>query len=267
MMHIKQTYSYFLKENLKATGIIYSIVVGVTFLVFLLVMMLGETFSFSDIQGLIPNYFTVYVVSFIFTLVTSRNVDLICNQFGKSRETSFISNLLVMISISFVVALLFSILNSIFYKSQYQEFIEVSAHFKNVNINNKSLFIGSDVRYASLFSYWLYSLSYYTFISIAASALGIFIYSLWVRLEKLYRWIVFLFIPVVLAYAIPKAIIENLFGNQKVIQFFKNCIHFFGLENGFSYQFIFVSLLVIILPLLILAFFIMRKKPLYGKKK
>jgi hypothetical protein len=267
MMHIKQTYSYFLKENLKTTGIIYSIVVGVTLLVFLLVMFLGETFSFSDIQGLIPNYFTVYVVSFIFTLVSSRNVDLICNQFGKSRETSFISNLLVMISISFIVALLFSTLNSIFYKSQYQEFIEFSAHFKNTYFENKSLFIGSDIRYASFFSYWLYSLSYYTFISIAASALGIFIYSLWVRLEKLYRWIVFLFIPVVLAYAIPKAIIENVFGNQKVIQFFKNCINFFGLENGFSYQFIFVSLLVIILPQLILAYLIMRKKPLYGKKK
>ncbi len=266
-MHIKQTYSYFLKDNLKTTGIIYSIVIGVTFLVFLLFVLLGESFSLSDLNGLIPNYFTVFIVSFIFTLVSGRTTDLACNQFGKSRETSFITNLLVLSTIAIIVGLLFSLLNTIFYKVQFNEYIEVRTHFQNVYIENKSLFVGSNAKYASRFSFLLYNFSYYVYLSICATALGIFIYSLWVRLEKLYRWVVFLFIPVVLAYAIPKAIIENLFGNAKVIQFFKNCIRFFGLENGFSYQFIFVSLLTIILPLLIIAFFIMRKKPLNGKKK
>lgn len=262
-MDIKKTYTYFLKENLLMTAIIYSIVVAVTLLVTLFAFFVGERYVVSDLVSLIPSFFTVLVVSFIFSLISNNTMDLACNQFGKSRKTSYISNILVMVSISFLIAFVFSTLTSFFYKSQYTNYLMRSSS------SFGSLYSGNDTKYLSYFSYWLYNFAYYTYISIAASTVGIFIYSLWARLEKLYRWIVFLFIPVTLAYVVPRVIIYFFFesNGRSPMNFFVRIIKLFGLENGFGYQFIFVSIILTVIPLLIVSYFIMLKKPLYGKKK
>ncbi len=266
-MDIKKTYSYFLNENIKSTGIVYSIVVAVTLFILIFALFMGEKFVASDLINLIPNYFTVLIVSFIFGIVSNRNMDLVCNQFGKSRKTAYHSNLLVLFTISFIVAALFSTLRSFFYVTEYNSYIELSGNFNSFISYNKELFIGSAIQYVSRFAYWLYHFSYYSFISIFAITLGVFIYSLWVRLEKLYRWIVFLLIPLIIAYLIPKFVIHFFVDSNNTMSLITKFINFFGLQNGFSYKFIFVSLASIIIPLLVIAYFIMLKKPLYGKKK
>ncbi len=266
-MDIKKTYSYFLNENIKSTGIVYSIVVGATILIFILALFLGEPFVASDLIDLIPNYFTVLIVAFIFGIVSNRNMDLACNQFGKSRKTAYYSNILVLFSTSLIAAFLFSTLKSFFYMVEYNSYMQLRDNFTSFGSYNKELFIGSNVQYVSRFAYWLYHFSYYTYVSIFAISLGVFIYSLWVRLEKLYRWIVFLLIPLILAYLVPKFIIHFLSDSNSTMSFINRFINFFGLQNGFSYKFIFVSTVSVIIPLLIIAYFIMLKKPLYGKKK
>lgn len=266
-MDIKKTYSYYLKENLKTTGIIYLIVLGVTFLLFLFALFIGESFSLSSLSGLIPNFFTVSIVSFIFSIVSSKTIDLTCNQFGKSRKTAFVSNLLVSFTIAFIVAAVLSSLLNIFYNSEALEYAKISAQLNNRFLENKGLIIGTDLRYVSRFSFWIYNFAYYAFISIWATSFGVFIYSLWVRLEKLYRWIVFLFVPMVLAYTIPKIVISIFMNGYDTMRLANRLISFFGLENGCSFRFMFISILIFILPILIIAYFVMLKKPLYGKKK
>ncbi len=260
-MDIKKTYSYYIKENLRTNGIIYLVVFAVTFLVFLFALFIGESFVFSDLSTLVPNFFTVFIVSFILGIISNRTMDLNCNQFGKSRKTSFITNLLVMFTIAGIVAVVLSTLLTIFYTSMSVDYAQMRGHFNNPYIDMES-----NTKYLSRFSFWIFNIAYYAFLSIFATSIGVFIYSLWVRLEKLYRWIVFLFIPIVLAYLIPKTIISIVMNGYNSMGFVNKLISFFGLEHGFSYQFIFVSILVFVIPILIIAYFIMLKKPLYGKK-
>ncbi|MGD1821440.1 MAG: hypothetical protein ACPKM0_01610 [Pleomorphochaeta sp.] len=266
-MDIKKTYSFFVVDYLKTSAIVYLIVMGITFIIFMFANLMGNHFEFNELRNLIPNYFTVFIVVFIMSIVSNRNSDLICNQFGRSRTTAFISNILVMISISIVFALIFSLLKSIFYSFDLEDYMFKKSYFTNVRFNNKQLFVGSGAKYISNFSYFLYNFAYYSFISFYASVIGLFIYSLWVRLEKIYRWIAFIFIPVLIAYSIPRLIMFQMDNSEKAIRTMNKIIHFFGLQNGFSYQYILVSILVILIPLIIISYFIMRKKPLYGKKK
>lgn len=266
-MDLKKTYSYFVVDNLKTTSIVYLVVTGVTLLIFLFANFMGESLALKDVVDLIPNYFTVAIVSFIISIVMNRSNDLICNQFGKSRKTAFISNFLVLFSIGLIFALIFSLLKSFFYSFELNEYLKYKEHLFNFNINNKQLLVGASAKYINRFSYLLYNFAYYSFLAIAFSILGIFIYSLWVRLEKLYRWIVFLLVPVIITYLTPKLIIFYISDSSRTIVFVNNIIKLFGLENGFSYQFIFVSTIIILIPMLIISYFIMLKKPLYGVKK
>lgn len=266
-MDIKKTYSYFVKENFKTTGFVYLITVAVTFLVFLFALIVGETFSVSDLADLIPNLFIVSIVSFVLSIIFNRTMDLACNQFGRSRTTAYLSNILVIVSISVVMALIFSTLDVLFYKSAYEQYLQSHNYLLKINTRFSTLYVGSDIQYISPFSYWLYNFTYYTFIEIAFSAAGIFFYSLWTRLEKFYRWIVFVVIPVICAYLIPKILISYFLNTNNPVRFFEKIIYFFGLDKGFSYHFALVFTLICIIPGLIISYFIMRKKPLYGKKK
>lgn len=266
-MELKKTYSYFLKDNIKTTAIVYLVVAGVTLAIFLLTGLFGESLSLSDLIDLIPNFFTVAIVSFIISIVASRSSDLICNQFGKTRETSYISNILVMLSLAFVFALLFSFLKSFFYTFELSNYLKYKNFLIDVDFNNKEFLIGPNSKYISRLSFFIYNFSFYSYIAFAFSTLAIFIYSLWVRLERLYRWFVFLVIPLLLAYSIPKIIISYITNNQNTINIIDKLVVFFGLENGVSLQYFIVSTLVILLPLLIISYFIMQKKALYGKKK
>ncbi|MGD1817620.1 MAG: hypothetical protein ACPKNR_11355 [Pleomorphochaeta sp.] len=266
-MDLKKTYSYFVLDYLKSIAIVYLIVTGVTVALFVLAMFWGEAFSIDVLADFVPNYFTVFIVCFIFSLVSNRSGDLIFNQFGKSRQTSFVVNLLVMITISIITAFVFSLLLSLFYKLKLTDYVKFQAETDGFAIINGHTSIQPSYKFDSRITFWLYSFVYYIYVSIFASSVGIFIYSLWIRLEKLYRWIVFLLIPVGLTYLIPKFIIDYIGGNPNSKMFLINFIKFFGLENGFSYKFVFVSTLVVILPLLVISYFIMLRKPLYGKKK
>ncbi len=266
-MDLKKTYSYFVLDYLKSIAIVYLIVTGVTVALFVLAMFLGEAFSIDVLADFVPNYFMVAIVCFIFSLVSNRSGDLIFNQFGKSRQTSFVVNILVMITISIISAFVFSLLLSLFYTQKLQNYLDMENMFKYFMINKVHEFTSVDSKFASRFSFWLYSFVYYIYVSLFASSVGIFIYSLWIRLEKLYRWIVFLLIPLGLTYLIPKFIIDYIGGNPNSEIFLINFIKFFGLENGFSFKFVFVSTLVVILPLIVISYFIMLRKPLYGKKK
>jgi len=226
-------------------------------------LMVGESFTLSDAKDLIPNYFIVGLISFIVSIIFSRNSDLICNQFGKSRETSFFSNILVFLSLAIIFALLFSILKMFFFRYEYSDYMRIR------EFRVSWMGAGNDypIQFASKGSFFLYNFAYYSYIAFAFSVVGIFVYSLWVRLEKLYRWIVFLFIPIGITFIIPRFVLLGINNPNRIMNFFEKLIRFFGLENGFSYKYIFISTIVFLIPLLIISYFIMRKKPLYGKKK
>ena len=70
-MDIKNLYIFF-KENL-LTAIIYSIAAVTLF--YIICSFIGERFLVSDLISLIPSFFTVLVVSFIFSLI-SNTMDL-----------------------------------------------------------------------------------------------------------------------------------------------------------------------------------------------
>ncbi len=262
-MDIKKTYSYFLKDYLKTTGIVYLVFAGVTILMVFFALIIGESFALSDVKDLIPNYFIVGLISFIVSIIFSRNSDLICNQFGKSRETAFFSNILVFLSLAVIFAFLFSILKTLFFRYEYSDYMRI----REFTVSWMGPAREYSIQYANKLSFFLYNFTYYSYIAFAFSAVGIFVYSLWVRLEKLYRWIVFLFIPIGITFIIPRFVLLGMNNPNRIMNFFNKLTRFFGLENGFSYQYVLVSSLVFILPLLIISYFIMRKKPLYGKKK
>lgn len=266
-MDIKKTYSYFLKDYFKTTGIVYLVFSGVTLLIAILSVMLGEHFALNDIRDLIPNYFIVGLVTFIVSIIFNRNSDLISNQFGRSRETAFFSNLLVFLSLAIVFAFIFSLLKMIFFQAELDDFMRYKSYFSSFRINDKELMVGAYAKYANRGTLFLYNLTYYSYIAFAFSVVATFVYSLWVRLEVFYRWVVFLFVPIGISFIIPRFVIMGMNDPNRIMIIVDKITRFFGLQNGFSYQYVLVSTLVILIPLLIVSFFIMRKKPLYGKKK
>lgn len=249
-MDIIPSYKYLMKNWVKYLGITFAIIFGINLITNILALVVfGENFTVEDLYGIIPfaSPFILTIIIYIFGIFTKDSL-LMGNQFGKSRNTMYTSHLMMLITLSVFCSLLLFCTDLIFNVQQ--------RFFSDTYVKLPRLIYASYHALQALFAMYI------------ATTLSMFISALWNRLNKLYRVVVFVGLPVLFVIAIPKIIINTLTTYEAKIRFLQSFLNFFGIsQSRISYPRLYLTSLIYVVPLFVIAYLALQKAPLYGKKK